>query len=211
MAGVCVGPGLFGGPDGIELYGPRSQTWNPVGAGCGIDQANGLRVDPVTQKLWAPPDAQTLSVRATANPNNATPTFQHDTTMSKLAVSFTGFQCRNTFVVVHLTGGTCHLRLASGNYWAITSAPVAKINGVVTALGFGPAYWVPFQHATGNGVITAGLTTPSFTQAYALAPGDKLDVSVVFVLTVLGFAANAYNLNSWQPPQLLATGWSKPL
>lgn len=211
MAGSCVGPGLNDGPQGIQLYGPKLGGW-PVGggAGCSVDTANGLRVDPITQKLWTPPDPQFRVQYDHATSLIIVPTFAHDTILTTLHLSVTAFDCLGTLVMLQIGSGTAHFRLGNGNYWAVTMNTVTKIDGATTFTPFGQPYWAPLNNTTG-GVITVGLTTAAVNGNYVINPGSVLTVDVTFTNNVFNYNPDPSNELAWNPPDLIATSLSRPL
>jgi hypothetical protein len=211
MAGSCVGPGLNDGPQGIQLYGPRSQAFPGAGgAGCSIDQANGLRLDPITEQLWTPPDPQFKVQYDHGTSSIIVPTFAHDTILTTLHLDVVAFDCLGTLVMLQLGSGTAHFRVGVGNYWAVTMNTVTKIDGATTFTPFGQPDWSPLNNTSG-GVLTVGLTTAAVNGNYVINPGSTLSVDVTFTNNVFAYNADPNNELAWNPPDLIATSLSRPL
>lgn len=210
MAGVCVGVGLFGGPDGPYVYGPVSEVYNATGAGCGVSTNNGIRTDPVSQKLWSPPDTRVAFARDfdVAKPD-VTPTFAHDTVLANLSVTLTAFPCANTLMQVKLGGGTAHFQLGPGNYWSVVSSARITVNGALTGYQI-PDFSTPFLNHS-NGVIMEGATIPGSHAEFLLKPGDVIAFAVTYTQTVAEFTTSTANLFSWVPPAASIVGISYPL
>ena len=151
MAGLCTGPGLetIGGK--IQVAGAREAAWPGDGA-CTIAASNGLRVDPATEELWVPPDAQILFEQGvqTGADRTVVPATSAVKALSQLDLTMEVPACGRALFRASLQGGYAGWRAYSGKLWVLQRFVTLSINGA-------PA--TPF----GSRPSTSGIPSPSPT------------------------------------------------
>lgn len=210
MAGACSGCGIDTTDNEVAVYGPREAQWVGNGANS-IEATNGLRCDPVSGKLWAPPDAKIAGVCAGAAQKVIVPDDDADNNLlTKLKISINTFANRKTFMVRNIGCGIAGFRSHSGNWWAIKQTSVIRVDGVVPVYGLGVAYTAALENHSG-GVMGVGITTPAEMFHFEFTGEHTVELEVTYSIEVLALSVGAANSLTWTPPTVSMMCWSKPL
>lgn len=207
MAGICAGPGLATEGGLLTLDGPRSQEW-PSPAGCTVAANNGLRIDPVTGKLWTPPDPIISDATDTAATLAVVPAAVGTTALGTLEIYQEARLCTRSFWLGEITGGYAGLRAGDGNFWAVQRSITVMVNGAPVA--FTGMETVASIENNSGGVIGLGSIPDATTLRLQLSNGDNVRVTAVYQLEVFTFSASAANGLSWRPPAATGILWSYP-
>lgn len=206
MAGLCTGGGLSWATGELTLLGPREQEWANE-SGCPIDTWNGLAIDPVTGKLWAPPQNSVRMETDTAAGSLVVPTGVATDDLSDLEVELTTGECVSGYFEATLSGGFAGWRAASGNFWTVQRYVTVYLDGVPTA--FTGMQVVSAIENNSGGVLSSGNACDGYSVGVLTSPGQEVRVVAHYELDVLTYTANAANGLQWRPPELRGVLWSR--
>lgn len=207
MAGVCVGDGLATEDGLLVLDGPRSQAW-PSPVDCTLEANNGLRVDPGTGKLWAPPDPLISDETDAGAPQAIVPGGVGTIALDTLVIQQQARICTRSFWLGQIVGGYAGFRMASGNFWAVQRTVTVEVNAVPVA--FTGLETVGAMENNAGAVLGNGAPVEAMTLRLQLSSGDTVRVTATYQLEVFTYTANAANGLSWRPPAITGVLWSYP-
>lgn len=199
----CTGPGLDIDPTGrVVLVGPRSEEWPED---CDIAALNGLRTDPVTGDVWAPPDLEITRAEHTGAGRFIIPPDTNPGTLHILQVEHTA-DCRPCHVQLSATGGFAGFRMASGNFWVVRRRFTTYVNGSpVATTGLEP---IAVCENNSGGVVSQGTVCDSAVYGVLLDAGDTIRFNAYYELEPAALVSNAANGFTWRPPDVRLAAWT---
>lgn len=208
MPGVCTGYGVrINGFNEVEASVDRIEPWPYPGF---ASLKSGVRVDPLTGLLWAPPDQIIQVTEAPLGPNK-TVIPNSDATIKLIDLSLEMVASKDhdqVLFMFHLVGGYQGYRMGNGNFWAVYRYIVTYDNG-------NPTTFSGIEEVGGcennAGASLGSASTVEGMIGMAVKPGGtKFKVLAHYELRPLAFTDGPTNAFAWRPPRLQVAQWSLP-
>lgn len=207
MAGSCTGVGIrINAFNEVEADVDRRQVW-PYTAQ--LASKNGLRGDPETGQLWAPPDQIVSKVEAIGVAKTIIPTDAATVALTDLTVTMTASTDHDQVMFgLFLSGGKAGFRMGTGNFWLVNHIVTTYDNGTPTT--FTGSEDCASAENNAGGSIGFSLTPDALIGWHVKPGGTVFKVTASYSFDPLTFTDSPTNGFAWRPPRLHVLQLSMP-
>jgi hypothetical protein len=159
---------------------------------------NGFRIDPVSGKVWIPPDPRMLHAAKFTNGATIVPTVAGTNQIANIRHDMSAPACADCQWMVVLSGGYAAQRMGSGNFWQVERSTSLYRNGVLVSTTTNQPIFSTENNS--GGILGQGAAIEPETYVLAIPAGQTATIITVYQHHTLTFSANAGNGLTWRPP-----------